>query len=120
MTEILQPIQISIYFLERSERWLKEKPFLLDYTPEPPAIKSNVTVQRQDIMIEDIRGREHEFSYAKNGFCILRLGCAMEAAEFGDDAKIKEIYLRDVGESVKKALGATRVQIYDYTVSPLW
>ena len=113
------PVQTSVYFLERSDRWLKEKPFLLDYTPAPPATKSNATVEREAITIEDIRGREHEFTYARNGFCILPLDCGMEAEEFGDDNKISEIYLREVGESVKTALGAARVQIYDYTVSAL-
>ena len=73
----------------------------------------------EDITIEDIRGREHEFAYTKNGFCILPLDCGMEAEEFGYDNKISEIYIRKVGESVKKALGAARVQVYDYTVSPL-
>jgi hypothetical protein len=110
------PVQVSAYFLERSERWSKEKPFLLDYTPAPPAVKSNAIVERKGIAIEDIRGREHLFTFAENGFCVLPLDCGLEAQDFNDDTKI-EIYLCEVGESVKKALGAARVQIYDYTVS---
>jgi hypothetical protein len=50
---------------------LKEKPFLLDYTPEPPAVKTNAIVEPNEISIEDIGGKEDEFSFEKNGFSIL-------------------------------------------------
>ncbi len=111
-----RPVQVPVYFLERSELWSKEKPFLLDYTPAPPAIKSNALVERKEIAIEDIRGQEHDFTFTKNGFCILSLDGSMDPVDCDNDGKISEIYLPEVGESVKKALGATRVQIYDYTV----
>lgn len=58
-------------FSQASERWLKEKPFLLDYTPEPPAVKTNAIVEPNEISIEDIGGKEDEFSFEKNGFSIL-------------------------------------------------
>jgi hypothetical protein len=112
-----QPIQTSAYFLDRSERWLSEKPFHLDYAPEAPAVKSNVSVGRQDIIITDIRGQEEDYTFVKNGFSILRFDCSMSPEDFADDIKVKQIYLRDVAESVKTTLGASRVQIYDYIVS---
>lgn len=105
-----------MYFLERNERWLKEKPYLLDYVPEPPATKSNAITESCNVSIEDIRGREQEFDFKKNGFCISSLSSGMTAAEFDDDSKVKAVYLPEVGDKVKKLLGATRVQIYDYTV----
>lgn len=111
-----KPVETSAYFLERSERWKDEKPYLLDYLPAPPAVKTNAAIEQQNIDIEDIRGRENEFSFQKNGFCIVPIDCNMDPLDFDDDDHIKELYLPEIGESVKKALCATRVQIYDYTV----
>lgn len=110
-------VNSSVYFLERSELWESEKPFLFDYAPEPPALKSNATVEREDITVEDTRGRESDFTYEKNGFFLLQHDFSMEATDFDDDKKVKEVYLRQVGDLVKEALGASRVQIYDYIVS---
>ena len=45
------------------------------------------------------------------------LDCFMSPEDFADDTKVKEIYLRDVAESMKKTLGDSRVQVYDYIVS---
>jgi hypothetical protein len=109
-------VESSIYFLERSELWKTEKPFVLDYVPEPPAVKSNASVADKPVVIEDIRGRESQFTYAENGFCLLPLDHGMEPADFDDDAKVRDVYLRNVGDALKTTLRASRVQIYDYIV----
>ncbi|KAJ4307475.1 hypothetical protein N0V84_012708 [Fusarium piperis] len=114
MAETLSPVQSSVYFLERSERWKTEKPYVLNYVPELPAVRSNSSLESKNIDVEDIRGRETEFTYSKNGFFVLPLDCSMTPEDYDDDAKVKQIYLKQVGDSVKEALGASRVQIYDY------
>jgi len=111
-----QPVQTSMHFLQRLERWALEKPYLLDYVPQPPAKKSNALVEEQGVVVEDVRGREDQFSFAENGFCIVNLEGGMKAEDFSDDDQVKAHYLPKVGEAVKKALNASRVQIYDYTV----
>ena len=71
-------VEFSVYFLERSELWKTEKPFALDYAPEPPAIRTNATVKDREIVVEDIRDRESQFTYAGNGFCLLCLENGMD------------------------------------------
>lgn len=114
--EAWKRVDAELYFLERSNLWDKEKPFQLDYVPEPPALKSNSLVVPQSIQIEDIRGREDEFTYQKHGFCVLPLVSGMSSEDFDDEAKLRGVYLRAVGDAVKIAVGAARVQVYDYTV----
>ncbi|CAN9210814.1 unnamed protein product [Alternaria alternata] len=109
-------VPASVYHLERNDLWKKEKPFFLDYTPVPPAIKSNAVIKPQDVVIEDIRGNENNFTYDRNGFCMLPVDDGMSAEDFDDEKKIRELYLPYVAEVVKQNLGASRVQIYDYLI----
>ena len=109
-------VPTSVYHLERNDLWEKEKPFFLDYTPAPPAIKSNAVIKAEDVVIEDIRGHEDDFTYDQNGFFILPMNDPMNAEDFDDIHKISDVYLPHVAEVVKQKLGASRVQIYDYLV----
>lgn len=120
MSQSNSTVETSIDFLERNEIWGREKPFLLDYVPEPPAIKSNAVIENRPVSIDDIRGHEKDFSFAKNGFSIFPLKTQLLPEDFDDNTKVEQVHVQEVAEALKVLLEADRVQIYDYTVSLAW
>lgn len=110
-------LQTSMYFLARSTLYEHEKPYSLRFEPEAGFPRSNITmVKHEDIMIQDIRGREKDFSYEKNGFAILNLNTSLAYEDFEDKQKVIDVYLKDVADLLRDFLHAERVQIFEHTV----
>lgn len=92
------------------------KPF--NYVESPPEgmPQRNYGEFRQDITIQDIRGREQDFDMNINGFGVIK-GVESKEKEFTDDEKIKENYYPEVENLLlEKVPGAKRVFIFDHTV----
>lgn len=70
-----------------------------------------------DVVIEDIRGQEQNFSFCNNGFSLINLNGGITYEDFNDTDKIESIYLKNVASKIKSELSAARVQIFDYSVS---
>lgn len=51
------------------------------------------------VHVQDVRGRETDFSLAKQGFQWVRH--ASEQGDFGDEARIKEFYLPETEELIR-------------------
>jgi hypothetical protein len=92
-----QPLPTSANFLVPTDLYKSEKPYMLDYTPEATAKKENTTVEKHDIEINDIRGRENEFTFAKNGFCIVPINTNMSHHDYNSDDKVKSVSLALLG-----------------------
>lgn len=104
-------------FLEESDLFYAEKPYILAFDPPEGTPKSNMTFrEHDDILVENIRGREHDMIFEKTGTAILDMATEMKREDFDDEEKVKQIYLREVGERLQAYLGATRVQIYEHLV----
>jgi len=112
-----QNVQSSMYYLQRDRLYETEKVYELKYDPPEGYKKSNMLLQKcEDLLIEDIRGKEQDFSFEANGFTIMKVDCGMSVADFDDRQKIAEVYLGYIAHALQHLLGAARVQIFDYIV----
>ena len=91
-----------------------EAPF--NYVYEPPAgtLRSNVGLDTHPVVVHDARGRESEFNIDKNGFQFVKYPSVEK--EFDNDARIEDVYYKEVEELLKKEVGAKRVFIFDHTI----
>lgn len=115
----MENVQASIYFLAHKELYRTEQPYSLRYTGEERIPSTNIELDRHDISIRDIRGREHEFSLEANGFMISRFNSRMRYQDFNDRDQIISIYLHEVASHLKSLLGARHVQVFEHLVGPL-
>ncbi|KAL9609322.1 MAG: hypothetical protein Q9167_005909 [Letrouitia subvulpina] len=110
-------IKSSIRFLSRDHRYSSEKPYTLRFTPNIQFPRSNIeTENRNDVAIDDIRGREGDFTLERNGFTIMPLETKLSYDDFDDETKVVDIYLREVADEVRNLLGAKKVQILEHIV----
>lgn len=96
----------------------KEKPYEMRFYPPGDFPRKNLHISKYyGIPVEDIRGREDSLSISKNGFMVMKLNDQMSTEDFSNRETIQSQYLPKVAEELKKCLGASRVQIYDYLVT---
>ena len=108
----------SFFFLPKSPRWEKEKPYTLKFQPADNfPMTSEQRVEVKDILVKDIRGQESSFSLDENGFAVMPMrDLGMTYEDFSDDNKVKTVYLRAVAKQLQAYLGASRVQVFDLLV----
>lgn len=111
-------ITTSFYFLPRDPRWKKEKPYTLKFVPSKDFLGTNrERVEETGILVQDIRGKESSFSFEINGFAVMELeDYGMTYDDFFDDTKVEGLYLKGLGNQLKRFLKARRVQIFDFVV----
>lgn len=108
----------SMHFLAPLDLYKNEKPYSLRFEPDDTGLpKSNIKLERHDdIYIEDIRGREQEFSLSSDGFAIMNIHTSLTYAEFEEEPKITDVFLKEVADAVRDLTGAQHVQIFEHTV----
>ncbi len=114
------PINVHspLYYLARDELWKTETPYSLRFKPPEDFPKSNGSnIKIDDILIEDIRGREQQFGLENTGFQILHLDPPMSYEDFKIPDKVHTTYLKYVAHTLKSTLQADRIQIFDYQVN---
>ena len=92
------------------------KPF--NYVEKPPEgqPQRNFGANSQEVTVQDIRGREHEFQMNKNGFTTLS-GIPSDEKDFTDDDHIQSTYYPEVEKLLLDNVdGAHRIFIFDHTV----
>jgi hypothetical protein len=94
-----------------------EKSYTYVYPHDPP---SNHTVDKRLVPIQDIRGREDEFSLDVHGFQVYKHKSAhaefLANTEFPDAEKIKTDYYREVEELLKEVTSAYKVVALSHKV----
>ncbi|GAB7348199.1 hypothetical protein MBLNU459_g6203t1 [Dothideomycetes sp. NU459] len=106
----------GVYFLKKNSLYDEEKPYSLRFTPPTGFPRSNISLEFHDITVQDARPFKDELSLEKNGYAIMDLHTEMNYDDFDDETKIKEVYLSEVSNVLRKYLGATSVQIFEHTV----
>jgi hypothetical protein len=109
----------SMYLLDKSPMWKNVKPYELKFNPPTGFPKTNaVPRKREGIAVEDIRGREQEFSVDKNGFALINLDASITFQNFEseDGEYLAKYYFKPLANALKSLLGADRVQIFDFQV----
>lgn len=109
----------SIAFLSPMRLYEKEKPFFsnIPFFEIEGARQSNLRTLHQPITLEDIRGKEDNYTLDRNGFQIVKEAAFGTSRDFEDDTWVIEEYEPRVKETIKQATGAERVEIFDFTVS---
>jgi hypothetical protein len=91
-----------------------EKPARYRIEPPPGVPRWNGIDDPREVRIEDARGRESEFTLARNGFALIRAPTAM--TDFYSPDEIKHVYYPEVERLVRDTLGASRVFVFDHNV----
>ncbi len=98
------------------------KPFNYTDTPPEGQPQRNFTTAPHDVLIQDIRGREAEFSAIpasldRNAFVVLQNQPPSAEREFVDDESIRRNYYPEVEALLLKSVpGSNKVVIFDHTV----
>jgi hypothetical protein len=113
-------VRAKLKFIDRADVYLTEKPYSID--PEiarwtGPVSRSNFqSVGVDNILVQDIRGREHEFSFEKHGISVIELESAMSYTDFEDMEKLEAVYCQELASCLLHYFGASLVNIFDVQV----
>ena len=104
-------------FLSRHARYASEKPYTLRFTPSISFPRTNIeTDHRAGLVIEDIRGKEKDFTLDRNGFMMMPFASALPYEDFQDKTKVVDVYLREVLEKTCNLLKAEKVILLEHIV----
>ncbi|TGJ79219.1 hypothetical protein E0Z10_g9546 [Xylaria hypoxylon] len=90
-----------------------------NYVDAAPAGEAQRNVERfsQDVSVEDIRGRESEFSLDRDAFQVIQDVSESKEKEFVDDESIKANYYPEVEKLLLDNIpGSNRVFLFDHTI----
>ena len=108
-------ITASMNFLLRDSLYKEERPYLLIFQPPAGFPKQNIKLEKKTgLKIEDIRGREQQFSLEKNGFQITKIRSRMSPEDFDSEDLVKKVYLKEAADHVRELFGAQKVQIFEH------
>ncbi|KAI0126144.1 hypothetical protein BJ170DRAFT_685386 [Xylariales sp. AK1849] len=106
-------VQSSIHFLTRDPLFDTVKPYDRRGEGLPDRLKTNATLEVKKVSIQD--AREVESSLSTHGFFRLKLDTELEPEDFQDSHKVANVYLPQLAQALQTSLGASRVQIFDFT-----
>ncbi len=91
-----------------------EEPY--QYVLDPPEGKApnNLGSEPHEVVVQDARGRENEFSLDQNGFQFVNW--PSKEKDFDDEERIKAVYYPEVEEILRTVAGAKKVFIFDHTI----
>ena len=92
------------------------KPYAYAYVADPNTKerKRNFTSQDHEVQIENVRGKEDQYSLDKSGFAFVKAESTQKA--FTDDEEIAREYYPESAELIKKLTGASRVVVFDHSM----
>ena len=106
----------NIDFLARDVLYDKQKPYRMKFVPPSGFPWSNIKTNIQPQKIEDIRGREKDFSLSANGFSLETFDSGMTYEDFDDEDKIVQTYLPNIAKLLRSMLNPSRIQIFEFIV----
>ncbi|KAB5591607.1 hypothetical protein CTheo_4955 [Ceratobasidium theobromae] len=89
------------------------KPY--QWIDEVDAPRRNWTAVEFDVQVENVRGRESDFTLDKAGFEFHNVP-TQGTTNFEDDNSIRTVYYQDSIQKIKNLTGASRVVIFDHTI----
>ena len=108
----------ELVFLRRESKHNTEKPYKLQYDPGEGLPRSNcINEATTDITIQDIRGRENQFTLEREGFAYRRMKSSLAPEEFYHEERVKKVYYQELQQFLMKNLGAKRVEILEHGVN---
>jgi hypothetical protein len=116
---MLDTMHSSTHFLKRDVLYDSEKPYSLRFTPPDGFARANISIEKHEIEIRDIRPKMSTLNFQQDGIAILPFDSRMMYQDYDDEDIVREILLKEIANALKKFLGAQHVQIFEHTVRPL-
>lgn len=112
-------VTATLHFLPRDPLFEEEKPYSIQYTPHGDIPQTNVY---QDIVkgvkVRNIRPIRDALSFESDGMIVKDFHSRMTYEEFADPEIVRNVYVPEVAELLKKELGVENVAILEYLVRP--
>jgi hypothetical protein len=106
-----------MYYLEKEPLYETEKPYTMRYMPEERIPQTNFKKCEQPMTARSMRAPgAGPFRFEECGFQLVEFHSKMSYDDFWDNDKIQTLYIQEVRETIKKALGAKFVWVLDYAV----
>ena len=111
-------VSSTFNYLSRLTLYDTEKSYTLSFeSPDARVPNSNATYDSiEGVHVEDVRGKEAEFSIAKNSFKLVHLPCSLTDEQFEDRDIVISKYLPAIVEMLERELSAVRIQVWDFVV----
>jgi hypothetical protein len=107
-----------MFYLDNAPLYDSEKPYTMRYMPEEGIPQTNFQKSEHPVSVRSMRApNQGPFRFDECGFQLVELHSQMVYDDFWDNDKIQNIYIQEVRETIKKALGAKFVWVLDYAVS---
>lgn len=78
--------------------------------------RSNFQQDSVDVSVEDIRGREDQFTFDQNGFALLEFNSSMMYEDFEDTRKLEDLYAQELGACLLQYFEAKSVRVFSILV----
>lgn len=113
----LSNVNGEIYFLERNDLFIEEKPYAFRYEVEGNGIpQTNMTMKAFPVEIHGIRGFENCFTLENNGFEVMKLEEEIAYSDFYDTRAVRR-YFDVIADMIRVRLQASAVEVFRYGVS---
>jgi hypothetical protein len=106
----------QLNFLAKDPLYDVEKPYNLAYESDTVPRQNLVKETQNDVLVHDIRGKEHELTFERNGIAVLEMESQMQYTDFDHPEKIIDCYLEEIGQLLYQYMNPRSVQIFDYNV----
>jgi hypothetical protein len=103
-------VTATLHYLVRTA----ERPVRYAGETPPGAVAWNGIDDPHDVLIQDGRGRESEFTLDRNGFTLLR--APTQVRDFYSPEEVKAVYYPEVERLLRDTLGASRVFVFNHNV----
>lgn len=114
-----ESLYVPMSFISPIELYDKVKPYTISTDVENwtgSVRRSNFQKDVCNVKIENLRGREGEFSFEENGFAVIDLKSSMSYEDFADPTKLADTYVQEVGSCLLDYFGATALQAFSVIV----
>ena len=104
-------------FLDRDERYAKEKPYALRYSPADDIPMDNIVKKVvNDVELYDIRNLPAPLSFDENGLTVRSIQSEMAYEDWFDGEMIKNIFFPELRKNLEGLFGTSNIQIFEYKV----
>lgn len=110
----VRPLQAAISYVANVP--VNEKAYHMMYGDSGDFARTNIKREWIDTSIHDIRGSEAGLNFWKHGVAVRLLHSEMQYSDFDVDAKIRDIYFKELENHLRDYLNASEVKLFRYGI----
>ena len=112
-----QDAKANMPFIRKNSLYSTEKAYNADVFTANISPSNVKTEMIRDIQITDLRPHKDSFCFNQHGFEILNFTSSLDPADWSDQQKVESVYCRELGQMMKKHLGASAIQVFETQVN---